>query len=118
MNMRMRLMVGIHRCTLPIDITLPLLDMLQKLREVHGPEPSSSFPMASTCATCMQQGVIYHHCRAAVAQLPTALLLASASMVNGLLKSGNKSTGRLHNRYFKVSKALYSRSPHLPSHLR
>ena len=24
---------------------------LQKLREVHGPEPSSSFPMASICAT-------------------------------------------------------------------
>ena len=42
---------------------------LQILREVHGPEPSSSFPMASTCATCMQQGVIYHHCHAAVAQL-------------------------------------------------
>ena len=44
-------------------------DMLQILREVHGPEPSSSFPMASTCATCTQQGVIYHRCRAAVAQL-------------------------------------------------
>ena len=44
-------------------------DTLRILREVHGPEPSSSFPMASTCATCMQQGVIYHRCRAAVAQL-------------------------------------------------
>ena len=43
--------------------------MLQKLREVHSPEPSSSFPMASTCVTCMLQGVIYHHCHAAVAQL-------------------------------------------------
>ena len=41
----------------------------QILQEVHGPEPSSSFPMASTCATCTLQGVIYHHCRAAVAQL-------------------------------------------------
>ena len=44
-------------------------DMLRILREVHGPEPSSSFPMASTCATCTLQGVIYHRCRAAVAQL-------------------------------------------------
>ena len=44
-------------------------NMLQKLLEVHGPEPSSSFPMASTCATCMLQGVIYHRCHAAVAQL-------------------------------------------------
>ena len=42
---------------------------LQILREVHGPEPSSSFPMASTCATCTLQGVIYHRCHAAVAQL-------------------------------------------------
>ena len=44
-------------------------DTLQILREVHGPEPSSSFPMASTCATCMLQGVVYHRCRATVAQL-------------------------------------------------
>ena len=44
-------------------------NMLQKLLEVHGPEPSSSFPVASTCATCMLQGVIYHCCHAAVAQL-------------------------------------------------
>ena len=43
--------------------------MLQILQEVHGPELSSSFPMASTCATCTQQGVIYHCCRASVAQL-------------------------------------------------
>ena len=44
-------------------------NMLQILQEVHGLEPSSSFPMASTCATCTLQGVIYHRCRAAVAQL-------------------------------------------------
>ena len=44
-------------------------NMLQKLLEVHSPEPSSSFPMASTCATCTQQGVIYHRCCATVAQL-------------------------------------------------
>ena len=44
-------------------------NMLRKLLEVHGPEPISSFPMASTCATCMLQGVIYHHCHATVAQL-------------------------------------------------
>ena len=44
-------------------------DMLRILREVHGPELSSSVPMASTCATCTQQGVIYHRCRAAIAQL-------------------------------------------------
>ena len=44
-------------------------DMLQILREVHGPELSSFIPVASTCATCKLQGVIYHHCRAAVAQL-------------------------------------------------
>ena len=32
-------------------------NMLQKLLGVHGLEPSSSFPMASTCATYTQQGV-------------------------------------------------------------
>ena len=52
-----------HRCNIAIS------SMLQKLQEVHGLEPSSSFPMASTCATCNQQGVIYHRCCAAVAQL-------------------------------------------------
>ena len=52
-----------HQCNSATSNTL------QKLLEVHGPEPSSSFPMVSTCATCMQQGVIYHRCRAAVAQL-------------------------------------------------
>ena len=52
-----------HRCNIATS------NMLRILREVHGPEPSSSFPMASTCATCTQQGVIYHHCHAAVAQL-------------------------------------------------
>ena len=44
-------------------------NMLQKLLEVHGPEPSSSFPTASICVTCTQQDVIYHRCCAAVAQL-------------------------------------------------
>ena len=43
--------------------------MLQKLREVHGLELSSSFPMVSTCATFTQQGANYHRCHAAVAQL-------------------------------------------------
>ena len=52
-----------HRCNIATSSTL------QKLREVHGLEPSSSFPMASTCATCMLQGVIYHCCHAAIAQL-------------------------------------------------
>ena len=42
--------------------------MLQKLWEVHSLEPSSSFPMASTCATCMQQGASHHCCFTAVAQ--------------------------------------------------
>ena len=42
--------------------------MLQILREVHGPELSSSFPMVSTCATCMQQGANFHICHTAVAQ--------------------------------------------------
>ena len=51
-----------HQCNIATS------SMLQKLREVHGTEPSSSFPMVSTCATCMQQGVIYHCCHAAVAQ--------------------------------------------------
>ena len=42
--------------------------MLQILQEVHGTEPSSSFPMASTCVTYMQQGADYHCYHAAVAQ--------------------------------------------------
>ena len=43
-------------------------NMLQILQEVRGPEPSNSFPMASTCATYTQQGANYHCCHAAVAQ--------------------------------------------------
>ena len=52
-----------HRYNIATSNTLRILG------EVHGLEPSSSFPMVSTCATCTLQGVIYHHCRAAVAQL-------------------------------------------------
>ena len=47
---------------------IAISNMLQKLQEVHGPEPSSSFPMANTCAICMQQGASHHCCHTAVAQ--------------------------------------------------
>ena len=48
---------------------IAISNLLQILQEVHGLEPSSSFPVASTGVTCTQQGVIYHCCYTAVAQL-------------------------------------------------
>ena len=51
-----------HQCN------VATFSMLQKLREIHSPEPNSSLPMASICATCTQQGASYHHCHTAVAQ--------------------------------------------------
>ena len=87
-------------------------NMLQKLLEVHGPEPSSSFPMAEYLCDMYATGCNLPSLPCCSSPAPMALSFASASMVNSLVKSGNKSTGGLYNRYFKVSKVLYSHSPH------
>ena len=96
-----------HQCNIATS------SMLQKLQEVHGREPSSSF-LSYGKYLC---GMYTTGCKLPLlpccsSPAPTALLLASASMVNNLVNSGNKSTGGLHNRYIRVSKALYLRSHH------